>query len=944
MKRCLAILACCVAVSALAQNRDGDSGKKTLNLSTSKILKTPVVGEPQRVGSFPVNLALSPDGRYAAILDDGYGNIENEHQQGIGILDLQTNELKFFPDGRLRSRAHQTYFIGIGFSGDGTRLYASMASLSDPLAKEKGSTGNGIAVYRFEQGQIAPERFIAVPPQPVADGKRVASALSKAPKGTAIPYPAGLAVVHSTGGEQLLVADNLSDDVLLLDAASGRIVHRFDLSTSNDIPAAYPYTVVANRAGTRAWCSLWNASRVAELDLASGKLVRWISLKAPGSATAAGSHPTALMLSPKERLLFVTLSNRDAVAIVNARTGRVERYLSTQLTKEKFPGTYPNALAQTADGQRVFVANASSDAVAVFELTSGTSHKGAPGRRRYQLQGFVPTEWYPTALGVRGDDLLIATGKAQGPGPNSGPGGHKGHVYIAALMNGSIARVGVADAVKNMASLTREVVESNRMNGRSDRVEFNAEACSQHAMSAGSATRHHTGECNPIKHVIYVIKENRTYDQLFGDLGVGDGDPSLVMYGEEISPNHHKLARQFGVLDNFYDSGEISGNGHVWSTAAITSDYTEKTWQISYRGRERSYDYEGRVANETPLEQGIPDVDEPGSGYLWGNAARHGVTYRHYGEFVSTFWCDEARNENPKAGTPLPPGQKCPTKFVKQGEFLPQNVGDPHGGGSPWPWPIPIIARNVATKPELRGHFDPRFADFRVDYPDQLRADEFLNEFQRFVLDRKAGTDTMPRLIVLRLPNDHTGGTRPGKATPAASVADNDLALGRVVEAVSHSDYWDDTAIFVLEDDAQDGADHVDAHRSIALIISKYAPRTPNPLVHHEFYTTVNVIHTMEALLGLPPMNNNDAQAPLMTPLFAGRGEQPAFSADYRNRDNGLLYRINAEKAAGAEASLKMDFSRADAVDTQALNRILWREAKGDVTMPEPRFSVIPAR
>jgi hypothetical protein len=254
-----------------------------------------------------------------------------------------------------------------------------------------------------------------------------------------------------------------------------------------------------------------------------------------------------------------------------------------------------------------------------------------------------------------------------------------------------------------------------------------------------------------------------------------------------------------------------------------------------------------------------------------------------------------------------------------------------------------VIIGNVATKPELEDHFDPRFADFRCDYPDQLRADEFLNEFTDFVKALQEGTGTrLPQFVILRLPNDHTVGALPGYPQPEASVADNDLAVGRVVEAVSHSPYWDDTAIFILEDDAQDGADHVDAHRSLALVISKYSPSsTQRPFVDHNFYTTVNMVHTMEVLLGLPPMNNNDAQAAVMAPLFSGAGDQPPFNADARNLRNGLIYQVNAPKAPGAKESARMDFSHADAADAAQLNAVLWRASKGNVPMPKPVHRVI---
>jgi hypothetical protein len=651
---------------------------------------------------------------------------------------------------------------------------------------------------------------------------------------------------------------------------------------------------------------------VAELDLKGGEVTRRISLQAPDSPTAAGSHPTALLLSPDEKRLYITLANADAVAVVDTATRTLLAMLSTKLPGQRYAGTYPNALAESADRKRLFVAAASLDAVAVFDLNV------APSDTPQAAGGFIPTEWYPTALAVHGDDLLIASGKGQGTGPNSGlrapstvdPGLR--HPYIASLIRGSIARVSIQEAERTLAQSTDEALRSNLMRGRGDTIPFQVGA-------------------NPIKHVIYIIKENRTYDQVFGDLRPGDADPALCMYGEKITPNEHELALQFGILDNFYDSGEVSGNGHVWSMAAITSDYTEKTWQLSYRGSERGYDYEGIVSGDIPLRQGQPDVNEPGTGYIWTNVARHGLTHRNYGEYVDTHWCD------------MPPGTSCAQKSIHPGEPLPANVGQPHGSPSPWPWPVPVIIGNVATKPELEDHFDPRFADFRCDYPDQLRADEFLNEFTDFVKALQEGTGTrLPQFVILRLPNDHTVGALPGYPQPEASVADNDLAVGRVVEAVSHSPYWDDTAIFILEDDAQDGADHVDAHRSLALVISKYSPSsTQRPFVDHNFYTTVNMVHTMEVLLGLPPMNNNDAQAAVMAPLFSGAGDQPPFNADARNLRNGLIYQVNAPKAPGAKESARMDFSHADAADAAQLNAVLWRASKGNVPMPKPVHRVI---
>ncbi|MGA2988177.1 MAG: beta-propeller fold lactonase family protein [Terriglobia bacterium] len=900
-------------------------GHGIVHLPSSKLLLNPLPGKPQATNSFPTAVAVSPDGRYLALLNNGRGTAESGYQQSIAVLDLQTHRLSDYPDPRFKVYAKQTYFLGLAFSGDGKRLYASVASLTDPTGELKGDTGNGIAVYVFSDGRVTPQSFLRIPLQPLGSRKRRPNATPAVPAGKSIPYPAGLAVIDQGELERILVADNLSDDVLLVDAANGAILRRFDLSTGDFVPASYPYAVVATRDGKRAYCSLWNASRVAELNLPQGKIVRSIPLLVPASPTAAGSHPSALLLSPDERHLYVTLANADVVAVVDTATGQIAGRLSTLLPGQQHAGTYPNALAQSPDGARLFVADASLDAVAVFK-------RGIAGwASTQQPVGFIPTEWYPTALAVREDELFMVSGKGQGTGPNPGPvpvdspdrtngEAREKHPYIVSLIRGSIARLNISEAEKRLKQSTDEVLASNLFRGHGDSLPFQA------------------GK-NPIKHVIYIIKENRTYDQIFGDLKPGDGDPALCMYGEGTTPNQHQLARRFGVLDNFYDSGEVSGDGHVWSMAAITSDYTEKTWQIGYRGAEHTYDYEGAVGDGIPLEEGQPDVNEPGTGYIWANAERHGLTHRNYGEFVSTEWCD-----SPWKGAPPIPAQTCGQKAVHPGEPLPPNVGEPHAAPSPWPWPIPIMARDLPTKPELKGHFDPRYPDFRIEYPDQLRVDEFLNEFAQFVEARQRGNGTqLPQFVILRLGNDHTLGTQPGLPTPEASVADNDLAVGRVAEALSHSPYWDDTALFILEDDAQDGGDHVDAHRSTALMISKYSPSSADhPVVDHNFYTTVNLIHTMEGLLGLPPMNQNDAQAAAMAPLFSGSGNHPPFTADLTNLRSGALYQVNSPRAPGARESSRLDFSHADAADAAKLNAILWRESKGDIPVPSPRHTVFP--
>src|SRR5467141_5440 len=901
----------------LASFLSAQDASHTPQLPNGKLLAE-VPGNPRRTNNLPTTVALSPDGHFAVLLNSGYGSYSSGKNQSLSVLNLETDELTDFPDDRLGAKARQTYFLGLAFSLDGKRLFASMASLTDPLGKQKGSTGNGIAVYTFENGRITPERFMPLPPRDKIPGGKIRRLDFRD-----VTYPAGLAIGMSGGEERLLVACNNSDEALLLNASDGKIIHRFDLSTFKHIPASLPYTSVITSDGRRGFVSLWNASMVAELDLLKGRVRRFIPLRQPTSPLAGGSHPTALLLNRDNSRLFVALTDRDAIAVLDTATGKPVSYLSTKLPGQQYGGSDPEYLALSPDEKTLFSANAISDCVAVFDLSNITS--GQP----LQAVGFIPTQWYPTVVAATRKDLLIASAKGGGSGPNpksigKTADGRPRYPYAPAMINGSLARIALADLPANLATFTKQVSEANAVRGNADRVPFAS------------------GE-NKIRHVIYIIKENRTYDQVFGDLGAGDGDPSLTMYGEDITPNQHKLARQYGVLDNFYDSGDVSGDGHVWSTSASISDYVAKTWPIGYRGGEHTYDSEGTLLGGVSAEDEVPDAGEPTGGYLWKNFASHGISYRHYGEYIVSRWCNTERGANPANSGPR---SGCSRATINKGEALENNVGDPRGGPSPYPWAIPILARNVAAEVELRDHFDPLFPDFEVAYPDQLRADEFLNEFNNFVSSRNAHQDTMPQFILLRLPNDHTAGGTKDKPRPVASVADNDLAVGRVVDAVSHSPYWDDTAFLILEDDAQNGPDHIDSHRSIALVVSKYSPlpavhgdTTTAPFVDHSFYTTINMVRTIESLLGVPPMNANDSRAAVMAPLFSGPGQQPAFTADYRKRDNGLIYQVNTKEWKEGKA---LDFSRADAVDTALLNKFLWQDRMGNVPMPAPRHDIFP--
>jgi len=924
-----------------AHTLTAQSASGTLNLPSGKQIQLPVPGDARRTNSLPSVLAVSPDGRYVAMVNTGYGTYESHYMQSIAVYDSTTHRLRDTRDQFAQAGMAQVLFSGVAFSRDGQRIYASMGSTTVPEggADKHGqfATGNGIAVYGMQDFKLTNLDFIKIPLQQLAPG-RVTREVDKNGGDKGVPFPAGIAVTSGAdGSEQLVVTDNLSDDVVLLEVKTKKVIQRFDLSEADAVPSTYPVAVTVTADGSHAYVALWNASEIVELDLRTGKVVGKLPLLKPMNPTTAGSHPDALCLSPDGQTLYVALANRDAVAVVDVQAEKMSLrgLLDTRLPHQTYFGAIPQALALNGDGSRLYVADGGVNAVAVFDparLTHSAASKG-----EVEPLGFIPTEWLPTALAVSGGKLYIAAGKGQGTGPNNMAQPqippalvdptrevkslYRSFTYAPTLLYGSLASVDASAIDAALPAWTTQVIANNRTHAAAEKIDFA-----------------HNG--NSIRHVIYIIKENRTYDQIYGDLKqdgkqVGNGDPRLAMYGADITPNLHKLALQFGVLDNFYDSGEISGQGHVWSTAGIGSDYLEKTWPANYRSGQRTYDYEGLVAEGIPLQQKIADVNEPASGYLWSNLAAHGKSYLHFGEYISSTFCAVHKanktGSNPMQGTETSTATGCKRPVIHPGDEIPEIYG---GGVSKYPWDIPMLAGNTATKPELVGHFEADAPDFNLHVPDQFRVEVFLHRLAGWKADLAHGKDTMPQFILLRLPNDHTAGTSNGSPTPKASIADNDLAVGRAVEAISNSAFWDDTAFFILEDDAQNGADHVDAHRSTALIVSRYSPRNEQPFVDSSFYTTVSMLRTMEMLLGVPPMNNNDAFAAPMAAVFHGAGNQPAFKADYSNSDNGLIYTMNALTAAGAEEASKMDFTHADRADSRKLNVILWRDAMGEQPVP----------
>ncbi|HJT17119.1 MAG TPA: alkaline phosphatase family protein, partial [Thermoanaerobaculia bacterium] len=547
-------------------------------------------------------------------------------------------------------------------------------------------------------------------------------------------------------------------------------------------------------------------------------------------------HPSALLLAGSR--LYVTSASSNQIDIVDVSgEPRVIATLVDSAPAGPTEGSTPNAVLLSSDGKRLFVAEADNNAVAVFDLQTN------------QLLGRIPTDWYPSALARVGTTIFVACAKGHGTAPNpefpqpTRRRSPTSHDYTLGQLDGSL--VSFPEDIADFAALSKRVADANGWT------------------SARSASQY-----PPFKHVIYIIKENRTYDQVLGDIREGDGDRSLVYFGPNSSPNHHELARRFGLFDRFFTNAEVSAEGHNWSTAAYSGDYTEKTVPSNYSGRGRTYDYEGE--NRGVRAFGRDDVNSPSTGYIWDAAVRKKIFLRNYGEFVASGKLIS-----------MPETQYYPAKRA-------------------------LIA---ASSKEYPG--------FDLDITDQTRVDIWKKEFDHYV-----ASNNMPQLEIIRLPNDHTAAASANKPTPRAYMADNDLALGRIVEAVSHSPYWHDTVIFVVEDDAQNGPDHVDSHRSLLFVISPYNLRG----TIHRFTNTTDVLATIEEILGLDALSQFDFYGRPLRGIFAATPDltpydvlKPTVNMNEKNPPSPL-----------AHESAKLDLDDADAADENAFNRILWRAIKGD--------------
>ncbi|MBD3175437.1 MAG: phosphoesterase [Armatimonadia bacterium] len=714
---------------------------------------------------------------------------------------------------------------GLAWSRDGDRLYVS------------GGVDDVVHVFGFDDraatGGAEPAIEIGDPEE--------------------LDVPAGMDVAPDGS---LWLVTHRGEELLQIDLRTGDVERKLDLPAGS-----MPFECRVAPDGETAYVSLWGKAAVWAVDTDTG-LVRY--------AVDTDQHPSEMALTEDGARLFVSNANENTVTVIDAAMGEVEETILSALYPVAPPGSTPDSICLGFDDRVLLIANADNNNCAVIDVSE---------RGQSRSLGFVPVGLYPTSVRVSDSGrVYVANGKGSaGSAPNAETA--PGFVatedefgiaeYIGGLYSGSMSIFEFPEPVE-LAQLSARAYECSPL-------EPAAEVRESARRPEVSPIPTKVGAPSPIKYCVYIVKENRTYDQVLGDDPRGNGDPRLCLFGEEVTPNHHALAEEFVLLDNFYVESEVSADGHEWTMAAYASDFVERTWPVAYGGKSTVESPQGRRMGLGYPSEGNYDIATPKGGYLWDRCKEAGVSYRSYGEFI---------NNGP---TPADP---CTTDVEA-----------------------------------LKGHFDPWFRSYDLNYMDIDRAGRFLEELQRFEEEGE-----MPQFIVIRLPNDHAAGTRPGMPTPRAMVADNDLALGMVVEGLSKSSFWPEMAVFVVEDDAQNGPDHVDAHRSIAFVASPYVRRGA---VVSEMLSTSGMLRTMELILGLSPMSQFDAAA---RPMYSCFTAEPDLTPYDCKPATWPLDEMNTADAWGAEESLAMDLSQEDSADDILLNRIIWKSVKGaDSPMPMPR-------
>ena len=799
-------------------------------LPTAQLIRP--AGKTVELAGRPVDIALAPGGEMLYVKDN----------RGLLAVDVASwtirQELGFEKEGGS--------MCGIVVLADGTRVYATTAknTLAEALIGPDGT--------------LELKRKIDLP----------------GPEGKGASFPCGLAL--SPDQKLAYVCLSRNNTLGVVELETGRLLDEIAVGVA-------PYAVKLSSDGRRAYVSNWGGRRAKEDDrtaksagtdavidergIAASGTVSLIDLEKRSEVmqVAVGLSPAGLALSLDGRTLYVANANSDVVSFIDVTRGVVVEALSVR-PEEGLPfGSMPNGLAVAPDGKTLYVANAGNNAVGVVKLADD-------GARSAGVAGFIPTGWYPGALVARGERLYVANIK--GIGSRSKRPDQKG--WNSHWHRGTIDRVDLPDDAE-LARLTARVLRDARI----PQVLRSQERASDAADAV--PVPEYAGQPSVFEHVVYVIKENRTYDQIFGDLPAGNRDPELCIYGREVTPNHHALAEEFVLLDNYYCAGVLSADGHSWCTEGNVTPYLER----SFGGFSRSYTF-----GDDPLTYSS-------SGFIWDHVLAHGLSFRNYGEF-------DYAHTDPKSDY---------TAVYK--DFI-EKTGK-------------IKRKQNIRIDNLRRYSCPEYPGWNMEIPDVLRADVFLLEFAEFEQNGQ-----FPNLAIVYLPDDHTSGTAAGKPTPNSLVADNDLALGRVIEAISHSRYWPKTCIFVIEDDPQNGFDHVDGHRSLCLVISPYTKRGA---VVSDFYNQGSVVHTIERILGVPAHNQMYALSPVMSTCFADKPNLTPYKCRPNQTPLGELNppesALNAAEQLWAARSAELPLGVPDAADEDLLNRILWHAAKG-VDAPYP--------
>jgi len=757
------------------------------------------IGKQLPLEDLPLNIVVSPNKKFAAITNNG------QSTQGIHLVDIASETIVDYV-------TTEKSWYGLCFSADNKFLYAS------------GGNDNWILKYEVTNKKMKLVDSILL-------GKKWPVRIS----------PTGLCI-------------NDAKQIMYVVTKENNALYEIDLKTKQAKKYSLEseaYTCVLSPDKKTLYISLWG----------SDKLLIWDTEKKMAiKKLAVGDNPNELLLTKKADFLYVANANDNSVAVVDTKSLTIVEVLNTALYPNAPNGSTTNGLALNENDTKLYIANADNNNLAVFDVTNKGFGKSL---------GFIPTGWYPTNLKVVNGKLFVTNGKGLGSKANpNGPNPVKkkqavnyqaGDLkvkpkeveYIGGLFKGSLS-IFKEPTIQELTSLTNQVYKNTPYN-KNKELSTNGEI--------GNPIPKNVGDSSPIKHVFYIIKENRTYDQVLSDLPQGKGDSSLLLFGKNITPNQHAISEQFVLLDNFYVDAEVSADGHSWSMAAYANDYNEKTWVTSYGGRGGTYDYEGQK-----------NIASPKGGFLWDHALKARVSFRSYGEFADDY---------------------------------------------------------TANYPTLEGKFCPYFTSWDESVRDTSRFYQWKREF-----DSLYAAGSVPSLNTLRFINDHTEGTKIGKPTPFAHVADNDYAVGLFIEYLSKHPIWEKSAIFILEDDAQNGADHIDAHRSTAYVAGGFVKRG---YVDHTMYSTSSMLRTMELILGIPPMSQYDAAAEPMWRSFNKTSNNTPFVSIKPTVD---LNEKNTKDDELARISASFDFSKEDNVPDLLFNQVLWKAIKGiHSSMPAPKRS-----